>query len=230
MNALMSCIMVTRNRRRFVPLAIRLWMEQSYTPRELIIVSDGEPIDDLVPRDYRIRHIALRQQLTIGAKRNIAITLTRGEMIAIWDDDDWHGPHRLLAQATALRRGLHRMCGTDQLNYADARTEEVWRYEFIPGRRSSHYLCGQTMCFTRDFWEERAFPNASRGEDNAFMAQRGELFANIDSDSWYVALMHDGNTVARSVEQRLVTEQWRRLDVAPETITSPMWWQAVRQP
>jgi len=45
-----SCIMPTYNRRKFVPQAIRYFLRQSYEPKELLIIDDGsDPVNDLVP-------------------------------------------------------------------------------------------------------------------------------------------------------------------------------------
>ena len=69
---------------------------QQYPNRELIIIDDGDDkVADLVPAgDPRIRYIALPGQVSIGAKRNSACQLARGDIIAHWDDDDHSAPGR----------------------------------------------------------------------------------------------------------------------------------------
>src|SRR5690349_11912252 len=101
--SLVSCTMPTRNRRRFVSQAISYFLRQDYRPRELIVVDDGEDaVGDLVPSDDQVRYVRLEQRLSLGAKRNLACGLARGELIAHWDDDDWSAPHRLSAQVEQL--------------------------------------------------------------------------------------------------------------------------------
>ncbi|MCP4215047.1 MAG: glycosyltransferase, partial [bacterium] len=91
-----SCIMPTYNRRSFVPKTIEYFLRQDYPNRELIIVDDGtDAIEDLVPQDPRIRYLGLTKKHTIGAKRNLAITNARGQIIIHWDDDDWMATHRI---------------------------------------------------------------------------------------------------------------------------------------
>jgi len=110
---LVSCIMPTYNRRAFVPQAIAYFLRQDYANKELIIVDDGiDAVGDLVPADQHIRYIRLSQKTTLGVKRNIACEQARGTIIAHWDDDDWHAPHRLRYQVhragmprRAVRRG-----------------------------------------------------------------------------------------------------------------------------
>ena len=49
---LVSCIMPTYDRRRFVPQAIKYFLQQDYPNRELIVVDDGtEPAGDLIPQN-----------------------------------------------------------------------------------------------------------------------------------------------------------------------------------
>src|SRR5689334_12979542 len=111
-----SCIMPTYNRREYIPRAIQYFLRQDYANRELIIVDDGsDPISDLIPPDPSIRYIRLDTRHSIGAKRNMACEAARGEVIAHWDDDDWHAPHRLRYQAEALGNADKALCGLTKL-------------------------------------------------------------------------------------------------------------------
>src|SRR5262249_23901876 len=93
---LVSCIMPTADRRKFVPKAISYFQAQDYPNKELIIIDDGaESAVDLVPNDPLIRYIRLYAKKTVGAKRNMACEEARGEIIAHWDDDDWMASWRL---------------------------------------------------------------------------------------------------------------------------------------
>jgi cellulose synthase/poly-beta-1,6-N-acetylglucosamine synthase-like glycosyltransferase len=57
---LVSCIMPTYNRRRFVPEAIRLFLAQDYPKKELLVLDDGEDtIVDLIPNRPQIRYLRL---------------------------------------------------------------------------------------------------------------------------------------------------------------------------
>jgi len=76
---LVSCIMPTHNRRRFVPQAIRCFLRQDYPNLELLIVDDGsDQISDCLPESSRIRYLRLDRKLTIGAKRNVACEQAHG--------------------------------------------------------------------------------------------------------------------------------------------------------
>src|SRR6185437_3246258 len=64
---LVSCIMPTRDRRKFVKLALQCFDKQDYFPRELIIVDDGnDAVEDLVFQHPQVRYIRLTKQYSIG--------------------------------------------------------------------------------------------------------------------------------------------------------------------
>ena len=88
-----SCIMPTANRRRFVPLAIRYFLAQDYPNKELLILDDGDDsVADLLPDHPQVRYMREPKGRTLGVKRNRLCELAQGDIIAHWDDDDWHAP------------------------------------------------------------------------------------------------------------------------------------------
>ncbi len=110
MTPLITCICPTANRRSFVAEAIKLFLAQDY-PQDrchLLIVEDGsDNCADLVREANRSAERVFHAHLgytkrSIGAKRNAACSAAAGDLIAHWDDDDWHSPTRLSTQVTAL--------------------------------------------------------------------------------------------------------------------------------
>ena len=80
---LVSCIMPTYNRRKFVPHAIRYFLRQEHQNKELIIVDDGtDCIADLIPDHGAIKYIRLTSKITLGEKLNIACSNASGSIIA----------------------------------------------------------------------------------------------------------------------------------------------------
>src|SRR6476619_7417027 len=113
---LVSCVMPTFDRRRFIPDAIENFRLQTYSNRELVIVDDGtDPVGDLVPHDPTIRYIRLQRRLSTGEKRNAACRAARGDIVAHWDDDDWSSPERVEIQVSALLDTGADICGLRDL-------------------------------------------------------------------------------------------------------------------
>jgi glycosyltransferase involved in cell wall biosynthesis len=195
--------MPTRNRRRFVGQAVWYFLRQDYPRKELVVVDDGEDaIGDLLPADERIRYVRVEQQLTVGAKRNLGCEASRGEFIAHWDDDDWIGPQRLSLQVGHLLANAADVCGAGELLHYGLETGEAWLYRRLPGERP--WVAGCTLLYRREAWARTRFAEVNVGEDETFIAQH-TLSAVADS-SFYVALIHRGNTSAK----RLTDRRWER--------------------
>ena len=215
---LVSCIMPTSNRRRFVGQAIWYFLRQDLASRELIVVDDGaDGIADLLPGDERIRYVRLERRLPLGAKRNLACELAGGELIAHWDDDDWIGPDRLRLQVEALLAGDADICGADAVLHYWLERGQVRR-----DRRRSDAgprLAGGTLLYRRSAWGARRFPEIDVGEDGAFVGHFPPDRVRVLSDPpWYVAVIHPGSTAARNLadprwEPRPMEELNQRLDL-----------------
>jgi glycosyltransferase involved in cell wall biosynthesis len=194
---LVSCIMPTYNRRAFVPLAIAYFLRQDYAAKELIIVDDGtDPVGDLVPPDDRIRYVRLSSRLAVGAKRNRACELARGDIIAHWDDDDWHAPHRLTYQVAALRREDAQVCGINRLLFYDASNRRAWQYTYPADQR--FWLAGSSLCYRRSFWAEHRFAEVNVGEDARFLWSdaRARTVA-LPDHRFHIGLIHAHNVSAK---------------------------------
>lgn len=193
---LVSCIMPTRNRRNFARDSIQLFLRQDYANRELVIIDDGtDAIADLVPRDDRIRYIRRDPALTIGAKRNLACSEARGELIAHWDDDDWYPSWRLSTQVRALLGNSADVCGSSRIYFRDAKSGAAWEYCYPS---ASGWLAGTTLLYRKSFWERNRFTETNNGEDSAFVAARvPKVLHDLADSSLCVALLHDRNTATR---------------------------------
>jgi len=207
-----SCIMPTHNRRRFVPQAIRYFLRQDYGRRELIIVDDGEDaVGDLMPDDERIRYVRLKRKRTLGAKRNLACQMSRGELIAHWDDDDWFAPERLRVQVKELLAADADVCGTRELLYYDLKGR-AWLYRYPVERRP--WLVGGTLLYRRSVWAAHPFRDRTVGEDTAFVWELPpERLHEITDRQLYIAIIHEENTGAKQPS----SPRWQRRPVSEIT-------------
>jgi glycosyltransferase involved in cell wall biosynthesis len=197
--ALVSCIMPTRNRPLFAGQAISYFLRQDYPQRELIILDDGdEPIADLIPCDERIRYVRLSRRQSVGAKRNLACEASRGEWIVHWDDDDWMAANRLSLQVSrVLKDGAH-VCGTTDVLYYRPDAGQAWLYRYPVEARP--WLAGCTLVYRRSVWERHRFAEIDAGEDTKFVWDiAGSRFSRMADSSFYVGLIHPGNTSGKNV-------------------------------
>jgi glycosyltransferase involved in cell wall biosynthesis len=192
--------MPTCNRRAFVPRAIAYFVRQDYPWRELIILDDGsDPVQDLVPVAPDIRYVRLSPRISLGAKRNLACELARGEFIMHWDDDDWMAPHRLRYQVGALLSEAGEVCGLRQMLFYDLTSGLTWVYDY-PARERT-WLAGGSLLYTRDFWRRAPFPETGIGEDTRFLWSKDLSRAVVLRDyRFYVALIHSHNTCPKTCQ------------------------------
>ena len=199
-----------------------------------MIVDDGsDAIIDLVPADERIRYIRLREKTTVGAKRNLACEQARGTIIAHWDDDDWHAPHRLRYQVEILLREGADLCGINTLLFYDIENGRAW--QFVYPSEKKVWLSGNTLCYKRTFWISNRFANINVGEDARFVwGSRRERIAILPDATFHVGMIHRQNVSPKktngmywkpySLEEvrRLLGDDWTFYQPHPaETIADP---------
>lgn len=197
---LVSCIMPTYNRRGFVPHAIQYFLRQAYTPKELIIIDDGnDDVSDLVPKDDRIRYFRLGEKITLGAKLNMACEYARGTIVANWDDDDWYASHRLKCQVEALLHDRTDVCGINNLLYYDVRINRAYQYTYPADQRV--WLLGSSLCYRKDLWVKNRFKEIDVGMDGLFVwAIPSERVTVLEDPTFSVFMIHEKNVSPKRTE------------------------------
>lgn len=210
---LVTCIMVTRDRRQYIPKAIECFLAQDYRRREMVIVNDGVDISDLIPRDDpRFRYFTNRRDPgngSIGRLRNNACDVSKGDLIAHWDDDDWSGPDRLSHQVGFMTNDAGELIadigGYRDMLFYDAEKRQVRHYDAGPGT----YAVGTSLIYRRMFWRmTRQFPEtgdeAKLGEDNYFIRSQPVVTASsITPKVRMVARVHPGSVSYQNSPTRL---------------------------
>ena len=214
---LVTCVMPTADRRRFVPQAIRYFMAQDYPHKELVILDDGrESVADLVPSDPSIRYVRLTGRRSLGAKRNECVEAARGDLIMHWDDDDWMAAHRISYQVEALLREDAEVCGLERMLFYHPDKDEVWLYQY-PDRQCP-WLAGGSLLYTREFWRRSPFPNIQVASDTRFVWDRPMNRRVAVSDyRFYVAMVHAANTSPKV----FTSPYWTRSDVDLKSLLGP---------
>jgi glycosyltransferase involved in cell wall biosynthesis len=138
--------MPTRDRRRYIPLAIRSFLNQTHQDKELLVLDDGQDtILDLLPKDPRIRYIRHEPPpWTLGHKLNALAQLAHGTILANFDDDDWSAPDRIQYQLAHLTASGKALTGFNSFHYWDttANQAHLWMHPprtFCPPGSSQMY-------------------------------------------------------------------------------------------
>ena len=191
----MTCLCLTKDRRRWLPQAIACFQRQTHKDAELLILADGEDVRDLLPADdSRVRLIHLENALNVGDKRNFGCERAAGQVIAHWDDDDHSEPERLADQLRRLDESGKSVTGYHSMRFTDG--EHWWKY-----RGTVNYALGTSLCYRRQWWRANRFRSVQVGEDNQFVIAAfaaGEL-ASVDAGELMFATIHPGNTSPRKM-------------------------------
>ena len=197
---LVTAIMPTRDRPEFALQAVRYFCAQDYPNKELVVLEDGTPsLAGRWPDDPRIRHVVTGvAPRSIGAMRNEACRLARGDIVAHWDDDDWYGPGRLTRQVAAIRAGEADITALRNSLMLDLAAWRFWRCRPDLHRRLFvRDVHGGTLVYRRQVWEEKAqFPDRSLAEDAIFLDQavrRGARLRAVEAEGIFVYLRHGAN-------------------------------------
>lgn len=205
MQPLVSCIMPTRFRRAFIPQAVECFQRQTWPNKELVVVDNGESIEDLIPTDALYLHIEHPQQTT-GWMRNTACSLATGEYICHWDDDDWSAPTRIEEQYRLLIQHQIGFVGYRSMYFLDEAKRQAWLYQ-----SEGQYALGTSFFYRKQYWLCHRFADVTVGEDNAFVeaATNGRL-VTVHAGRSMVARIHPGNTSSKDISPGL--EHWSPAD------------------
>jgi len=104
-----------------------------------------------------VRYIHLRERMSIGAKRNLAIKSTDAEVLCVWDDDDVFTKDRLRKQVEHLR-GEH---GNACVNCSAIEVASIYsvpdRALHIRPPKLPQLVYENTLCFTRQWWDRNGY-------------------------------------------------------------------------
>ena len=210
---LVSCIIPTGDRRTLLPLALASYLSQDWPEKELVIIDDGAlPVSDLIEDIPACVYTHIPEKLTIGAKRNLACSMARGDIIVHFDDDDWSAPHRITDQVERMLTAGKQVSGYYSIGFWDPELGKAYQYRESP----PPYSCGTALCYTRAFWQDHPFPNKSSGEDNAMVdaaKARGQIIS-ADGTAMLVARVHRDNVTKTA--KRVGRGEWP--EISPEKL------------
>jgi len=189
---LVSCLMPTRNRGKFLPRSIAMFEAQKWPNKELWILEDGDEYN--YGLSWRPSVYYIRFEGTIGAKLNYAASLANGSILVRWDDDDWNGPTRISDQVAHMRLSGKPFVGMSSLIYYAEGDSKGYEYT-----GDAWYASGSTHCYTREWALAHPHPDLSLAEDDGAVkeAHRARALSTVSGLRCLVACDHEANTSAR---------------------------------
>lgn len=167
MHPLVSCIMPTYGRRKYVNESVAMFLAQDYEPKELLIGNDcpGQTLWADLP-GVRVINYPERAS-SLGAKRNDLIQRARGKYIAVWDDDDIYMPWRLKLSVQEIEAA-----GTPVYF-----PENFWGYWGEQNLHDNHisWISHGLWLLRKDAWERvGGYPDITVTEDSGLLSKLTE--------------------------------------------------------
>jgi len=210
--------MVTRDRLALAKRAIECFARQSYSSKELVVITDDGPayrgalqryVNDRGFGDIVRFHEVTGGTHCLGQLRNISLDQARGEILCQWDDDDCCHPDRLALQADHMLSEQARACLlTDHLQYLEEERVLTWIDWTLGGRTDRDQLLPGTVMLFNDSgcrYPERG-DYCRQGEDTLFLGQlcdRVRVAPLIGMGHLYLYTYHGHNTFSREHHHHL---------------------------
>jgi hypothetical protein len=196
-----SIITLTRDRRPFIPLAKYCFLAQTYPEHllEWVIVDDGkDPIKNMITDLPNVTYILLDEPMTIGAKRNLAVSKAKHDVLVMMDDDDVYPNNSVLSRVAHMLTEPKKEClfCTMLPCYEIHETKSFMNVPPITLDMSKR-VSEATLCFTRAFWQERGFPDQQIAEGDAFIHGREQMCREFSPQDVIVSLSHRKTTSSR---------------------------------
>lgn len=197
-----SVITITKDRRAFIPLAKYCFLAQAYPEDKLewVIVDDGtDQIKDLVSELPNVKYVLCDRPMNIGEKRNLGVASASHDILVMLDDDDVYPNNSVLSRVAFMLAGpVPKECSfSTTIPCFDIHKKvsfmNVPPYVLAMADRVSE----ATLCFTRDFWKHRPFPEVQIAEAGAFVRGREHMCREVSPQDVIVSLTHKKTTSSR---------------------------------
>lgn len=196
-----SVITITRDRRVFMPLAKYCLLAQGYPEDKIewVVVDDGnDQIKDIVSDLPNVKYILCDTPMTIGAKRNLAVEKASHDVLVMMDDDDVYPNNSILTRVAFMLTEPKKQC-VFATTIPCFNIHEKKSFMNVPPNvlAMADRVSEATLCFTREFWNQRPFPDQQIAEGGAFIRSREEMCREISPQDVIVSLVHKKNTSSR---------------------------------
>jgi glycosyltransferase involved in cell wall biosynthesis len=135
---------------------------------------------------------------TIGAKRNLGVERAKHDILVMMDDDDVYPNNSILTRvAMMLATPAHGCVFSTTIPCYDI--HETKSFMNVPPITlpMSDRVSEATLCFTREFWTTKSFPDQQIAEAGAFIRGREEMCREVSPQDVIVSLTHTKTTSSR---------------------------------
>ena len=194
-----SIVTPTYNRRKFIPILIRLFLEQTYPKdrMEWIVLDDGsDPVEDIFKEHANklpmLRYIRETTKMTIGAKRNRLNQEAKGDIIIAMDDDDYYPPERVAHVVRKFQQNpTVELAGSSEayMYYTDIKA--IYKL----GPYHANHATNGTMAWRRSYALKHAYDETvTHAEEKSFLEEYRNPMIQLDPRKVMLVFAHAENT------------------------------------
>lgn len=195
-----SVVTPTYNRRKFIPILIEIYRNQTYPKEKMewIIIDDGKDcVEDLFKEASKtipnIRYIYLDEKVRIGAKRNLLNKEARGSIIVAMDDDDYYPPDRVSSVVDAFKKYPRvDLAGSSEMNMYYLDDNKIYTLgPFYP-----NHATNGTMAWRKRYSDMHAYDEfVTFAEEVSFLENYKNQMIQLDPKKTILVICHKDNTV-----------------------------------
>jgi glycosyltransferase involved in cell wall biosynthesis len=136
--------------------------------------------------------------IRLGDKRNLGNILAGGEIVCLWDDDDWYSPDRVAYQAAPILYDEADITGLASAYWLSLQTGDVWLATAQLHRSMFEAdVAGGTLTYRRSVAQGVRYPSTSLAEDAWFLraaVSLGFRLKRLENLGRFIYMRHDHNT------------------------------------
>lgn len=195
-----SVVTPTYNRRKFIPILIEIYRNQTYPKEKMewIIIDDGKDcVEDLFKEASatipNIRYIYLDEKVRIGAKRNLLNKEARGSIIVAMDDDDYYPPDRVSTVVDAFKKYPRvDLAGSSEMNMYYLDDNKIYTLgPFYP-----NHATNGTMAWRKKYSDRHQYDEfVTYAEEESFLEDYKNQMIQLDPKKTILVICHRDNTV-----------------------------------
>lgn len=185
----------TFNRRPFIPFLIKCFENQTYPKDriEWIIIDDGtDCIEDLVKHIPQVKYFHYKEQMLLGAKRNLMHSKCSGDIIVYMDDDDYYPPERVShAVDTLILNPNFLIVGSSEMHIYFPNLNKIYQ----AGPYSPNHSTAATFAFRKELLQKTEYSNEKAlAEERDFLKNYTIPLKQLDTLKTILVFSHIHNS------------------------------------